>query len=289
MPNETSLAPGNVLLRNDRRNRKPSMSMFEQALQADIYELRKTPLEDVEVALLDTGVDATHQDLASSVVESVEIVSARGRYHERSHPAPTRNDSSGHGTAVASVIARLAPNARITDLRIAENEGGGRGEAVLAGLRGAWERRVRVINVSLACERRFLAPLIELCEAAYFRNQVVVAAELNDPALEKGLPAELSNCIGVTCDRSAHSRVLRFRKNHRIEFSAFGREVAVAVPGNSYGVRSGTSLAAGTVTGLCTLLLGAFPDLTPFEVKTVLRTMASRAAAEQHSNQSPLG
>jgi subtilisin len=265
------------------------MSMFEQALQADIYELRKTPLEDVEVALLDTGVDATHQDLASSVVESVEIVSARGRYHERSHPAPTRNDSSGHGTAVASVIARLAPNARITDLRIAENEGGGRGEAVLAGLRGAWERRVRVINVSLACERRFLAPLIELCEAAYFRNQVVVAAELNDPALEKGLPAELSNCIGVTCDRSAHSRVLRFRKNHRIEFSAFGREVAVAVPGNSYGVRSGTSLAAGTVTGLCTLLLGAFPDLTPFEVKTVLRTMASRAAAEQHSNQSPLG
>jgi subtilisin family serine protease len=228
----------------------------------------------VDVALLDTGVDATHPDLAGRIVDALEVVRARGRFRVESRPVPIDNDGSGHGTAVASVIARLAPNARIIDIRIAESEREGRGEALLAGLRAAWERRVRVVNVSLACERRFLEPLVELCEAAYFRNQIIVAAERNAAELEKGLPAELSTCIGVTCDRSASSQVLRFRKNHRIEFSAAGREVAVATPGGGYGVQSGTSLAAGAVTGLCALLVGAFPELATFELKTVLRSLA---------------
>lgn len=254
------------------------MPTLREALRSDSDQLRQGPLKPVEVALLDTGVDATHPDLAGRIVESIEVLRTRGRFRAKIHPVPTSNDRSGHGTAVASVIARLAPNARIIDIRIAENERDGRGEALLAGLRIAWERRLRVVNVSLACERRFLEPLVELCEAAYFRNQIVVAAERNAPELDKGLPAELATCIGVTCDRSANSRVLRFRKNHRIEFSAAGREVAVAVPGGGYGVRSGTSLAAGSVTALCALLVGAFPELTPFELKTVLRSMATRAA-----------
>jgi subtilisin len=248
--------------------------ILRDALQSDPEQLRRGPLEAVDVALLDTGVDATHPDLAGRIVDALEVVRARGRFRVESRPVPIDNDGSGHGTAVASVIARLAPNARIIDIRIAESEREGRGEALLAGLRAAWERRVRVVNVSLACERRFLEPLVELCEAAYFRNQIIVAAERNAAELEKGLPAELSTCIGVTCDRSASSQVLRFRKNHRIEFSAAGREVAVATPGGGYGVQSGTSLAAGAVTGLCALLVGAFPELATFELKTVLRSLA---------------
>jgi hypothetical protein len=251
---------------------------FEEALQSDADRLRGGPLEEVEVALLDTGIDATHPDLKGRIVESVKVVRSRGRFRATTLPEPIDNDTSGHGTAVASVIARVAPNARIVDVRIAENEREGRGEALLAGFRLAWARRLRVVNVSLACERRFLAPLAELCEAAYFRNQIVVGAELNVAEIEKGLPAELSSCIGVTCDRSADTDVLRFRKNHRIEFSAAGRDIAVAVPRGGYGVCSGTSLAAGSVAGLCALLLGAFPELTPFEMKTVLRSMARRTA-----------
>jgi hypothetical protein len=209
-------------------------------------------------------------------VAALDVVRSRSRFRAQTKTGPGTHDESGHGTAVASIIARIAPNAQIVDLRIAENEQEGRGEALLAGLRAAWERRSRVVNVSLACERRFLSALSELCEAAHFRNQVVVGAERNTPTLEKGLPAELATCIGVTCDRSADSQALRFRRNHRIEFSAAGRDVAVAAPGGSYSVRTGTSLAAGAVAGMCALLVGAHPELTPFEVKAILRAMAER-------------
>jgi hypothetical protein len=175
---------------------------------------------------------------------------------------------------VASIIAAVAPNARILDIRIADSERGGRGEALLAGFRLACERRAQLLNVSLCCDRKFLAPLIELCEAAYARGQVVVAAQDNTPTGDKGIPAELSSVIGVDCDRRALAGSLRFRPRHRVEFSAGGRDVAVAAPGGKRTVRTGTSFATASVTGLCALLRGAHPDLTPFELKSVLKNMA---------------
>ncbi len=244
-------------------------------LRKDVEALRAGPLESVEVALLDTGVDATHPDLAGRVCDAFEVVRSRGRYKAEKCSVPTNNDASGHGTGVASIIAALAPNARIVDIRIARTERSGRGEALLAGLRLAWERRAAVLNVSLSCDRRFLVPVSELCEAAYARTQVVVAAQQNESSGEKGIPAELSSCIGVDWDRTASDNALRFRFKHRVEFSAAGRDVPVAAPGGLRTMRSGTSFATASVTGLCALLLGAHPRLTPFELKSVLKDMAA--------------
>jgi subtilisin family serine protease len=257
-------------------HRRTQPARLARILETDVPALRDGSLEPVEVALLDTGVDAGHPDLSGRVVDAFEIVRSRGRYRPERRSLPSNNDRSGHGTGVASIIAAVAPNAKIVDICIASSEQGGRGEALLAGLRLAWERRSPVLNVSLCCDRRFLATVTELCEAAYARNQVVVAAQDNAPTGEKGLPAELSSVIGVDCDHRAPAGSLRFRARHRVEFSAGGRDLAVAAPGGKHAVRTGTSFATASVAGLVTLLRGAHPDLTPFELKSVLKDFASR-------------
>jgi hypothetical protein len=129
--------------------------------------------------------------------------------------------------------------------------------------------------MSLACHRKLLEPLTELCEFAYFRNQVIVAARRNMPLIDNGIPAELSSCIGAEEDRFPTPYQLRFRDRHPIEFCAQGDRIVVAAPGGKYTLQTGTSYATSTLTGLCALLLGTFPQLTPFELKSVLKAHAS--------------
>ncbi len=229
----------------------------------------------MEVAVLDTGIDATHPDLAGRIREAFEIEGEEGRERASALPLPHNNDPFGHGTGVASVIAAIAPNARIVDIQIVGADDQETGAALVAGLRLALLRRFRVINLSLACHNRFLQPLTKLCEAAYCQDQVIVAARRNMPLLEHGIPAQLSSCIGVESDRLPSPLAYRFRARHPIECIARGEAVTVAAPEGKYTVQTGTSFAAPAVTGICALLLGAFPKLSPYEVKSALNALAS--------------
>jgi len=246
-----------------------------EALCVDLARLPTRELAPVEVAVLDTGIDASHPDLAGRVIECFEIVADEdGRHRAAASVLAANNDAYGHGTGVASVIAAVAPNAQIVDVRILGADDVETGAALLAGFQLAVLRRFRLVNLSLACHVRFLAPLIELCEQAYVQSQVVVAARRNTPLLEYGIPAQLSSCIGVDSDRFPTPYEFRFRKGSPIECIARGEDVTVAAPGGKYTVQNGTSFAAPAVTGLCALLLGAHPELTPYEVKSVLKHLA---------------
>jgi subtilisin len=150
---------------------------------------------------------------------------------------------------------------------------------VANGLRFAVLRRFRVLNLSLACGAEFDHPLTELCEQAYWQDQLVVAARRNMPLLDHGIPARFSSCIGVDSDRLASPYALRFRARHPVEWVASGEDVRVAAADGNYAVQTGTSFAAPVVAGLCAVLLGAYPDLTPFEVKSALKTFSEADAA----------
>src|SRR5439155_11747960 len=140
-------------------------------LGARFQDLASRALEPVEVAILDTGVDATHPELAGRVAASLAVEMIDGKPEVREH-APVENaDVYGHGTAVASIVARLAPNARIVDVRILGPDNSGSGAALVAGLQAAVARRCRVINMSLAAQAKFADQLHVLCETAYRQNQ----------------------------------------------------------------------------------------------------------------------
>jgi hypothetical protein len=248
---------------------------LQEALDTKLSSLRERELSPVGVAILDTGIDSSHPDLRERVVRAFEVERAGRRFRVAPRHRPANNDRFGHGTGVSSVVAAIAPNARLVDIQVAGADKVGNGDALLAGLGFALECGFPLLNMSLACHRRLLEPLAELCEFAYFRNQVIVAARRNMPLTDHGLPAELSSCIGAEDARFPTPYQLRFHVRHPIEFGAHGDEIVVAAPGGKYTLQTGTSYATSTLTGLCALLLGAFPDLTPFELKSVLKAHAT--------------
>lgn len=242
-------------------------------------DLLQRELAPVEIAVVDTGIDGSHPELRGRVRAAFQIVRSRSRLRVEAGDPARNNDRLGHGTAVASVITSIAPNARLVDLEIAGADMVGSGDALLAGLRHAIDLGCAVINLSLACHRRLREPLANLCELAYFRNQLVVASRRNTPLGDDGLPAELSSCIGVDRGSVATPFELRFRERQPIEFASLGSAVKTAVPGGGYALQQGTSFATPVVSGLAALYLGARPSLTPYELKTLLKRVAEAPPA----------
>ena len=251
-----------------------------EALQLDLAELAKRPLQPIEVAVVDSGMDSTHPDLKDHVIEQwlVEQPKAPAGGREKpklsSVPLGTQNDSYWHGTAVGGLIGGIAPNARLIDIRVLGADNKSTSESMLLGLHHAIERGARVINMSLAASDSSKAELFELLERAHYRDQIVIAARRNFPAQGDGWPAALSACIGV--GRDAFDRPSQFRWRQRFPIEVFGRglDVTVAVPGGAYTSTFGTSFATPAISGLVTLLLGAMPELGPPEVRALLKAHA---------------
>lgn len=239
-----------------------------------LEELRTRELAPVEVAIPDSGIDAAHPDLIGRVVAAYDVDPESGLVREAHREAGLAADPLAHGTAVASIVAAIAPNARLVDVRVLDHESRGPGVALISGLRFAVQRRSPVINLSLSASARFARALFELGEQAYRNGQVIVAARRNIPIVDDGYPAVLSSSISVDAGPAGSPYKPLYRPGDVIEFVAPGEEIRVAVPGGDYAVRAGTSYAAPAIAGLCALILGAYPDLRPFEVKAALRAAA---------------
>ncbi len=245
------------------------------AFQEQLSRLAEKTLAPVEVAILDSGIDATHPDLAGRVAEAFHFRPDGDDVARAEVSVGTNNDTYGHGTGVASIVARLAPNARLYDLRVLEPGNKGVAACVIAGLRYALERRWRVINLSLAVAEKFSAQLIPICEKAYFQNQILIASKRNFPFPDVGFPAAYASTIGIEIGRFDSPFKLVFNPEDAIEFTALGEDITIAAVGGGYTTKSGTSFATPVVTALCSLLVGLYPELRPFEVKTLLKHHAA--------------
>lgn len=251
--------------------------MLAKVLAADWRQLRERRLEPVAVAVLDSGIDATHKDLMGRIAGAATVEEETGSPPVvREVPVGVNNDCYGHGTAVAGIIAAVAPNARLFDLKVLTGRNTGSTGGLLAGFRHALTQPWRLFNLSVAAEPSIQRELSQLCEQAYYQNQVVVAARRNLPFGDDGLPAEFSSCIGVDQGDYATAYEYAYQSGSCIEFEARGEGVVAPAPGNGYKTVTGTSFATPVVCGLCALLLGAYPQLTPFDVKAALREMAGR-------------
>ena len=251
----------------------PAGQALLEALTLTPADLAARDLAPVTVAIVDSGIDATHPALAGRVIEAKRLED--GQTTDIAEPG--NNDSYGHGTAVASIIARIAPNARLIDLRVLRPGNKGSGDDLLAGFRTAVHARVPVVNMSLAAPAKFVPQLVALCERAFYQDQVVVAARRNMPISDEGFPAEFACVLGVNNGDLPQPVSLRYRPRQIIELEAPGDAIPVAAPGGGYTTLSGTSFAAPMVTGVCALLLGCFPTLRPHEVRTILCAYGLRA------------
>ena len=220
----------------------------------------------VSVCILDSGVDADHE-LVGRLDKAVAVsLDADGQ------PViadDTEGDLCGHGTACAGVVRSLAPDCDLISVRVLGAGFTGSGDILLAGLRWAVEQGFDVINMSLSTtKRQFAGILHELTDAAYFRRTVLVASAHNMPV--ESYPWKFSSVISVGSHEESDPLTFYYNPDPPVEFFARGVDVEVAWTGGSKIRCTGNSFATPHISGICALVLGKHPDLTPFQLKSVL-------------------
>jgi subtilisin len=231
----------------------------------------------VSVAIIDSGIDITHPTLNGKVLELVE---AKSDNKKVVFVPSSAGDSAGHGTACAGIITSIAPDAELYSVKVLGAQGAGDGQAFLAGLEYAIKRRMRIINLSLGTTKpQFFSPLHDLLDRAYQAGCIVVAAANNLP--QPSFPSVFSSSlISVSKSEETDPYHFGFRFGEIIELTAPGVNVRTTWLNGGYRNLTGNSFACPHIVGIIALLLEAYPNLTPFQVKSALYSIARKNQKE---------
>jgi subtilisin family serine protease len=228
----------------------------------------------VRVAVIDSGVEADHPALEGCVDADAGIeitVDEAGNTLDN----PGRHaDAFGHGTAVAGIIHSIAPEARITSVKVLGAGLSGKAAAFLRGVGWAIEQGFDIMNLSLGTSRRDWAlPFYEVCDQAYFRNCLMVTAANN--VSRPSFPSLYGAVTSVACNLSTDPFRFHYNPEPPTEFLAPGIDVDVAWKGGTRIRSTGNSYAAPHIAGIAALIRSKHPELRPFQIKTVLWATAA--------------
>ncbi|MBE3636961.1 S8 family serine peptidase [Mangrovicoccus algicola] len=248
----------------------------------------------VLVAVIDTGIDYAHPDLAANIwINPGEIAGNRidddgngfvddlhGYDFVQNDARPM--DGHSHGTHVAGTIAAVAgngiglagvaPEAELMAVRILGDDGTGSVFDAIRGIEYAALAGARIANCSWGGSS-FPAALADAVRLARTEGMTVIAAAGNgarntdaDPHYPASLPA--SNVVSVAATTAA-DRLAEF-SNYGIatvDVAAPGAQILSTLPGAGYGYMSGTSMAAPHVAGIAALILARDPLMRPEELR----------------------
>jgi hypothetical protein len=280
-------------------------------------------LSPVKVAVIDTGIDGTHPDLAGRVILAKSFVGG----------SPYRDDL-GHGTFVAGLIAAnptnalgiagLAFNAQLMVAKVVDPDGNISVRGEVEAIRWAADNGARVINLSLGGVRDPLNPSLDTyspleqaaIDYAYAKGVVVVAAVGNGPQSPRTpwnyahYPSALPHVIGVSAVRQDGS-VPAYSNRDVVynDLAAPGDAIFSTIPTNlidsarpdcaerpysdcgpaEFREGIGTSFSAPQVSAAAALLLGQDPSLKPEQVAWLLERYADDANGSTGCSECPVG
>ncbi|MFD9007332.1 S8 family serine peptidase [Streptomyces sp. NPDC059582] len=243
--------------------------------------------QGVDVAVLDTGVDAGHPDLTDRIVSRQSFV-----------PDENTDDHAGHGTHVASIIAGtgaasdgkekgVAPGARLRIGKVLDNYGSGQISYALAGMEwAAVDQHAKIINMSLGTGQVSdgtdpMSQAVDRLSAQTGALFVVAAGNLGGPSTI-GAPGAATSALTVGAVDATDSLASFSSKGPRVdgalkpEITAPGVDILAAnsqFSDNGHGAYqslSGTSMATPHVAGAAALLAAAHPDLSGSQLKDLL-------------------
>jgi subtilisin family serine protease len=231
--------------------------------------------QGIRVAIVDSGVEHDHPALGKSVCGGVIVeYDARAKNEYRIKPDEKPSDVSGHGTACAGIIHSIAPKAEIYSVRVLGRNMGGRAIQFAAGLDWAIENDMQVVNLSLSTSlETFFGLFHDLADQAYFKNMNLVCAVNNVP--EPSYPSLFSSVISVAAHEEKDPFTYYYNTRPPVEFGAPGIDVEVAWNQGQYLTCTGNSFAAPHIAGITALIRSKHPELTPFQIKTVLLACAA--------------
>ena len=253
--------------------------------------------ENVPVAVIDTGIDPSHPDFAGRIA-AMEDLTGEGP-----------NDNHGHGTHVAGILAGsgsryrgVAPRALLYIAKVLHGDGSGYMSEVIAGLEWAVQQHVKVVNLSLggvgpcdgtdalstACDAAIDAGLMVCVAAGNYgptassvgppgcaRRVLTVGASGNDDSIAS------FSARGPTADGRVKPDVLLPGVNIA---SCRAQGTTMGTPVDALYTRaSGTSMATPHAAGLAAILLQAFPELSPAQLKQRLMTTAVKLGQDENA------
>lgn len=226
----------------------------------------------VRIAVVDGPADGDHEDLRGRIVRTESFV---GEKHE---------ETADHGTAVASLIAAtannakgivgIAPDAQIEMLVACWNEPGSahavcNSFTLAKALDALLAEPPDIINMSLVGP---YDPLLErLLKRAHDAGVILVAASAEGDGPGGDFPASMAAVIGVaSAGRRPQVLPAKFPPSPPGGIFSPGNHVMVALPDDHYDFRSGSSLAAAQVSGVVALLLAVSPHVSPETARALL-------------------
>jgi subtilisin family serine protease len=241
--------------------------------------------DPVVVAVIDTGLNASHPDLAGNVVAGYDFVTGQ----------ESVVDVAGHGTAVSGCIAAVTNNSLGTagvagsaNIKIAPYRTGGKysGDTQLdvayicAAILKASERPdIKVINMSFGGYGTFTS-LEAAVKEAVAAGKIVVAASGNEGEAwnahvgQYSYPSSYDHVISVAATTRDNTRASFSQYNDKVDLCAPGQSVMTTNKSGGYEFVSGTSFASPIVAGACAVLKAADPNLTADEVEALLKGTA---------------
>lgn len=246
------------------------------------------PAKKAVVAILDTGVDANHEDLSDN------FKSIKSRYD---------NDPRGHGTHCAGIAGAVSNNQKgvasysrdngfvqITSIKVLNGAGMGTQQTIINGIIEAADRKVDVISLSLGgysnqTKQRAYEKAVKYANKA---GCIVVAAAGNSNRNAKDFaPVNAEGVIGVSAITEDLSRAVFSNTVQDIKWgvAAPGTNIYSTIPGDKYASFNGTSMATPYVSGLIGLMKSIQPKLDTRQVYDILHATGKNTTSGAETGQ----
>lgn len=226
----------------------------------------------IKVAVLDTGIDGDHPDLAPNFRGGRSFVDSES----------STRDYNSHGTHCAGTIAAalndigvvgVAPCAYLYAVKVLDKSGSGAWSNLIAGIDWAANKKgMHVLSMSLGASSAPSA-VETMCNLAYSKGALLVAAAGNAGG-PVGYPAKFDSVMAVSAIDSADNLATFSNRGPEIELAAPGVKVLSTIPGGSYGYKSGTSMACPHVAGAAALAFGSHRYASNDVIRRLLRWRA---------------
>jgi subtilisin len=225
-------------------------------ISADVAHAMGNRGAGVKIAILDTGIDYTHPDLAENYIRGYDFVF--------DDYEPLDDNYLSHGTHVAGIIAAredgvgvigVAPEAKILAAKVLDGGGFGTADWIVAGIEWSVANGADIINMSFAGPDS--QALRDACDAARCAGVLLVAAGGNSFTGGQPVqyPAAYDSVIAVTATDAYDTPGYFAPADDKVELSAPGVDIYSSVAGGKYATISGTSQASPHVTGAAALFL----------------------------------
>lgn len=270
----------------------PNDTMWRSGKQPYLKDIRLPKAWDrtkgmvsAKIAIIDTGVDLNHPDLASKLAPGYDFANDDGN----------PSDDNGHGTMVAGIAAAVTNNKRgiagvawkatILPVKVLDASGSGTVADVAAGITWATDQGARVVNLSLTTPGDSQA-MHDAVDYAIDNDVVVVAAAGNESTTDPRYPAAYDGVIAVSALGTNGAIASFSNRGPWIDLCARGVDVRSTYLGRTeqYAIGSGTSFASPLVAGVAMLARSEYPSMTGVDIVTWLEHTAKDLGSKGSDN-----